>query len=214
MDELSFCLCRSLVSPLRSVINAASHVTSDLLTQTAGTATTPLPPSLREPPSPSYWPQVRCALVRAHRCVFSFWIHWPQLAPCYWSTPKKLELINDQLWTRRWKKTKNKSLCIKNKKGNQVTRCVVVAAVSMQVGGVVLFTISFLREHWFVWSGCCRYKEILIYLGFFFFPFRTCSFSVWTASGSVFLIRTSNRQTDAHTAGIRPATSLSHHKSL
>lgn len=31
----------------------------DLLTQTAGTATTPLPHSLWEPPSPSYWPQVR-----------------------------------------------------------------------------------------------------------------------------------------------------------
>lgn len=31
----------------------------DLLTQTAGTATTPLPHSLWEPLSPSYWPQVR-----------------------------------------------------------------------------------------------------------------------------------------------------------
>lgn len=40
----------------------------DLLTQTAGTATTPLPHSLWEPPSPSYWPQVR--LRRSLR------IHW------------------------------------------------------------------------------------------------------------------------------------------
>lgn len=47
----------------RSVVSPASHLTSDLLTQTAGTAMTPLPLSPREPLSPSYWPQVRPHLV-------------------------------------------------------------------------------------------------------------------------------------------------------
>lgn len=39
--------------------NTTSHLTFDLLTQTAGTAMTPLPLSPRGPLSPSFWPQVR-----------------------------------------------------------------------------------------------------------------------------------------------------------
>lgn len=53
------------------VYNLASYLTSDLLTQTAGTAMTPLPPSLREPLSPSYWPQVRLHWSPCFRCASS-----------------------------------------------------------------------------------------------------------------------------------------------
>lgn len=57
-------------------------MTSDLLTQTAGTVMTPLPPSLREPLNPSYWPQVR--------------LHWSRFADvfssgaCFLNVPQVL----------------------------------------------------------------------------------------------------------------------------
>lgn len=48
-----------VISPLGQLLTLPLIWPFDLLTQTAGTATTPLPHSLWEPPSPSYWPQVR-----------------------------------------------------------------------------------------------------------------------------------------------------------
>lgn len=66
------------------------------LTQTAGTAMTPLPLSPREPPSPSYWPQVR--------------LHWSRFTGVFSSAVDSLgHLLGASLvclffygWSRRW----------------------------------------------------------------------------------------------------------------
>lgn len=66
----------SLVSPLGQLLTLLLIWPLTLLTQTAGTATTPLPHSLRGPPSPSYWPQVRLHGSQvAVDSWFTFWIH-------------------------------------------------------------------------------------------------------------------------------------------
>lgn len=64
----------ALVSLLGQLLTLLLIWPLTFLTQTAGTATTPLPPSLREPLSPSYWPQVR--LYWSQVCFQLLWIHW------------------------------------------------------------------------------------------------------------------------------------------
>lgn len=64
----------SLVSLLGQLLTLLLIWPLTFLTQTAGTATTPLPPSLREPLSPSYWPQVR--LYWSQVCFQLLWIRW------------------------------------------------------------------------------------------------------------------------------------------
>lgn len=109
----------------RSVINGASHLTSDLLTQTAGTATAPLPPSLREPPSPSYWPQVRFYRSRFTGALSPvMWFHWSTSWICHrcvWIDPKSCVQSQENVlgqFLKRWMDqcSNSRSVGLKDKK--------------------------------------------------------------------------------------------------